>query len=62
MVVNSVVIHWLSFMLEDGAVVHDSLGHVLVRSLVLFCTDDRLLGSWYPEWLQGALNVIIGML
>ena len=33
----------------------------VVRSLGVFYADDGIIRSWYPEWLQGALSVLIGL-
>ena len=60
MVVDIVVWHWLSMTLEDVAVIHYGLGHVVGRSLEVFYAEDGLIGSRYPKWLQGGLNVLIG--
>ena len=38
----------------------DGLGHAVGQSLGFFYAYDWLLGSRYPEWLHGALNVLIG--
>ena len=34
----------------------------MVRSLVIFYADDGLIGFRDPEWIQGDLNVLIGLL
>ena len=26
------------------------------------CVNDRVMGSWDPEWLQGALNMVMSLL
>ena len=53
---------WLALMVEGRLVSQEVLGLVVRRSLGLFYTDDSVVGSWYPEWIQGALNVLIGLL
>ena len=58
--VESVVWHWLSMTLEDVAVIHYGLGHAVGWSLEVFYADNGLIGSRYPKWLQGGLNVLIG--
>ena len=30
-------------------------------SLRLFYSDDGMVGLWDPEWIHGALNVLIGL-
>ena len=37
------------------------MGHTVGRTLGIFYMNDGLLVSWDPEWLQGALNVLIGL-
>ena len=53
------VCHCLSMTVEEEAVIQDVLGHVVGRSLGFFYSDDEILSSRYPEWLHGALNVLI---
>ena len=60
--VDSVVRHWLLLMVEYGSVVHDGLGHAAGRILGMFYTDDGILVSQDLEWLQGTLNILIGLL
>ena len=59
--INSLIRHWSSLMVEEVAVVHGGLGHMGGRSLVMLYADDGILGSQYPEWIQGDLNVLIGL-
>ena len=61
MSVESVIYQWMSIPVEDDAVIHDMLGHAVGWRLGIFYTCDSLLGSRYPEWIQGDLNVLIGL-
>ena len=56
---NRVVCHWISLTVEDEQVTHEELGMVAGRCMGVFNADDGMLGSRYPEWLQGAINVLI---
>ena len=60
--VDSVVRHWILPTVEDLEVIQDRLVHVVGWSLGVFYVNEGLLGLWDPEWMQGALNVLIGML
>ena len=60
--VDSVVRHWLSLMVEDIELVCDGMGCMVGHSLGILYADDGPLGSQDPEWLQGSLNVLIGLL
>ena len=59
MTVGSVVRHFLLLMVEDGAVIQDRLGHAVSQNLGVINVDDRILGSHDPEWLKGAMYVLI---
>ena len=48
--------------MEDGSVIHYRMGHVVVRSLGVFYTENGLLGLRGLYWIQGDLNVLIGLL
>ena len=37
------------------------MGHGMGRGLGFFYAADGILGSRDPEWIQGALNILIGM-
>ena len=62
MKVDIVVRHWMYMTVEDESVIHNGLGHVVMWILGIFYSDDGLLGFHDPEWLQGVLNVLIGLL
>ena len=60
--VNSVFHHWILMVVEYKAVIQDGLGHTVEWVLGGgFYTDDVLLGSWDLGWVQGALNIRIGL-
>ena len=43
------------------AFIHNGLGHVVGKSVVVFYEDDGIIGYQDLEWLHGALNVLIGL-
>ena len=59
--VESVVQHWLSLKMEDGAVFKNLLVHTVGRILGALYADNGILGSRDPEWLLGALHFLIGI-
>ena len=59
--VHNVVWNWFSITVDDDAVIHVGLVHVVGRSTLVFYVNNSLIGSWDPEWLQGVLNRIIGL-
>ena len=46
---------------EDGAVIHNGLGHAAGQSMGVLYADDGIIRSRDLEWLQGALNILIGL-
>ena len=59
MVVESVFCHWLSLVVEYGAVIHDGLRHTVRHIMGVFYADYRLLGLRDLEWLKGVLKLFI---
>ena len=53
--------NWLALTVEDQLVAQEGLVLAVVRCLGLFYEDNIVMGSRDPEWLQGALNVLIGL-
>ena len=53
--------NWLYMVVEDELFDHGGLGLAVVRCMGMFYMYDGLVGLRDPEWLQGALNVIIGL-
>ena len=49
-------------MVEYKLVPHDGLGLTVGRCMVMFYADDGLFGLKKPEWIQGALKMLIGLL
>ena len=45
----------------NDLVIHGGLGHAVGQSLGVFYVDNGLLRLWEPEWIEGALNVLIGL-
>ena len=52
----------LFMTVEDDVVIHNGMGHVVGHIMGVFYADDDIIGLWDPKWLQGDLNVIIGLL
>ena len=52
---------WMSMIMEDTAVIHDIMGHGVGRSMGVFYAENVLVRSQDPKWLQGALNLLIGL-
>ena len=46
---------------EEKLVTNKGLGITVGRCLGLFYAANGMVGSWYPEWLKVALNVLIGL-
>ena len=61
MVVYNVVCHWLSITVDYYVVVHGRLGHAVGWSMGVFYVYNFIVGLRDPEWLQGDLNVLIGL-
>ena len=47
--------------MADYVVIHGGLGHAVGQSFGVLYADNGILGLRYPEWLQGYLNVLIGL-
>ena len=45
--------------MEYDSSIHDRLGMVVGRCMGVFDADDGIIGSREPEWIQGAMNVLI---
>ena len=61
LIVNNVVRNWLSLTVEDKLVAHEVLVLVVGRCLGLLYSDDSVVGLQDLEWLNVALNVLIGL-
>ena len=60
LIVDNVVRDWLALAEEDELVSQKGLGLAVGRCLGLFYTNYGMVGLRDLEWLQGALNVLIG--
>ena len=56
---DNMVRNWLSMTVYDTLVAHDRLVRSLGCYMGMFYANDGLVGSWEPEGLQGAINVLI---
>ena len=45
--------------MEYDSSIHDRLGMVVGRCMGVFDADDGIIRSREPEWIQGAMNVLI---
>ena len=54
--------HWLSLTVEDDSSTHDGPGMVVGMCMGVFYVDDNMIISMDPEWIQGSINVIFGLL
>ena len=52
----------LALAVEDQLITQELLGIAVGRCLGIFNTNYGMARSWYPEWLQGALNMLIILL
>ena len=58
-IIKNVVRNWISLMMEYQLVVHKGLVLTLGRFLLLLYAYNGTVGLQGPEWIQGALNVLI---
>jgi hypothetical protein len=56
--VDAIVRHWLTLVLDDGSADDDGLGLSARDRLVLFYADDGLIAARDNDWLQSALGVL----
>ena len=61
LIVYNMVCNWLALMVDDQLSVQEGLGLALGRCLVIFYANGGMVESRDPDWLQGNLNVIIGI-
>ena len=52
---------WLALIVEDKLVAQEGLRLAVGRCLGLFYANNGMVGSRYPEWTQGALNVLFSL-
>ena len=61
MVVDNDIITWLAMTVEDHRVARDRLGEIFGRCLGVFYANDGMVGPCEPEWMQNAMNVLVGL-
>ena len=47
--------------MEDDSTTHERLRVVVGRCMGVFYADDGMIGSRDMEWLQGAINFLVGI-
>ena len=53
--------NWLSLTVEEKSAIHYGLRMAVGRYIGVFYTDGGIIGLKEPEWIQGAINVLIGI-
>ena len=61
LIVDNVVWNWLVLTVEDQMITQEGLGLAVGRCLGIFYGENSVVVSRGLEWLQGALNVLIGL-
>ena len=51
----------MSLTVEYKSATHEGLGVVVGQCMGVFYADDGMIGSRNPEWIQGDINVLIGV-
>ena len=59
-VLESVIRHWMSLTIENPDAIHNIIGETVGHKLGVFYTDDDMISSRNPEWIQGAIKLLIG--
>jgi hypothetical protein len=59
--VDAVAREWLRELREGSALEPDKIDHLMATFFAIFYVDDAYLASRDPEFLQRALNVIVGL-
>ena len=62
LIVENMVRNYLALTVEDQLVTQEGLGLAVGRCMGFLYTGDVVLGMQDLGWLQGALNVLIGLL
>ena len=62
LIVENLARNWLAMVVEIQLVTYEGLGINVGICLVLFYTYDGVAGLQYLEWIQGELNMLIGLL
>ena len=58
---DNLVHNLLALMVEDQLFAQEGLELAVWRCLVIFYEVNGVVGSRDPEWLQGTINVLIGL-
>ena len=61
MVVDNVIRTCLDMTVEDQRVAHDRLGETVGRCLGVFYAGNGMVGSRDSDFLQHAMNVLVGL-
>ena len=61
LLVGNVIITWISMKVEERRVSHERLGEKFGRCLGVFYVKDGMVGSCDLDWLQHAVNVLVGL-
>jgi hypothetical protein len=59
--VNAIAREWLQELREGSALEPDEIDHLMATFFAIFYVDDAYLASRDPEFLQRALDVIVGL-
>ena len=62
MVVDNVIRTWMAMTVEDQRVAYYGLGETIGWCLGVFNSEDFMVGSHDSDWLQHAMNVLVGLL
>ena len=59
--VDNIIRTWLVMTVEDHRVAHDILEETVGRCLGLFYANNDMVGSRDLDWLQNAINILVGL-
>ena len=59
--VDRVIRHWMPITMEDESTTNEGIGTEIGMCMVVFYADDSIIVSRDTEWLQGDINVLIGI-
>ena len=60
LVVDVLVRHWVTGVIAD-AEERGELGNMGRHQVALLYADDGMVASYYPHWLQGDFNTLVGL-
>ena len=61
MAVDSLVYHWMQLTVEEESATHEVLGTAVGHCMGVLFLDNGIIGSRDPEYIQGSINVLIGI-